>query len=113
AYHLSTLGSAVATSSSVYQHSRILIIQRALELGYSHHQGARVAAVTLARQIIDSAQVQAFRDAFIVGAVVTLLTTVMVFYLPSEPALGVKSEPTAGAGGDGGPPLDVLPSHLE
>lgn len=92
-YHLSVVGASVSNQSPAYKEALHNLAARAHDLGYTHQESGRLAAVTLGRHMAKSASVFAFQDAFLATAVVVLFSTVLVFLLPSTPVRNKSAEP--------------------
>lgn len=93
AEHLSHIGSEISNTSPVYHETMARLFERAHELGYTFGESARVAAATLGQQISKAIGVLAFQDAFVVGALLTLLTLPLVFLLPAKVVAHKSAEP--------------------
>jgi DHA2 family multidrug resistance protein len=93
AYHLSQIGSAVSSTSPAYHEAVSRVTARAHDLGYSHASGARAANFLVGRHIARAASVLAFQDAFLIGSLITFLTVLLVFLLPSKPFQHKSIEP--------------------
>ncbi len=90
-YHLNIIGTNVSSSSPAFQTAMSNIFTRAHELGYSHLDSMRVAAMSIGGHIVKSSGVLAFQDAFLVGAMLTALAILFVFFLPSKPVVHSKT----------------------
>jgi DHA2 family multidrug resistance protein len=85
AYHLNISGSAISKNSDAYQTAFGHLASRAHDLGLSHTQASQVASKMIGQYVGRSAGVEAFQDAFLVGAVIVFISTLAVFLLPSKP----------------------------
>jgi MFS family permease len=92
-YHLNVIGSQVSASSTAFREAAGRVMSRAHELGYTHLESLQVATGSVARHIAKSASVLAFQDSFLVGAIITFMTLILVFLLPSKPAVHKSTEP--------------------
>lgn len=92
-YHLNVIGSGVSASSTAFREAAGRVMSHAHELGYTHLQSLQVATSTVARHIAKSASVLAFQDSFLVGAIITFMTLILVFLLPSKPTVHKSAEP--------------------
>lgn len=92
-YHLSLVGASASNSSPAYKFAFQNIMSRAHEMGHSHLESARLAAIYLGQQLARAASVTAFQDAFLMTAIVVFLSSVFVFFLPSSPARRQSAEP--------------------
>ncbi len=93
AYHLNNLSSDASTSSSQYQDLFSNWVHRAQDIGYTHAESLRIASAQIGDFLAKIAGVQAFQDAFIFGAVVVFVSTLLVFFLPAKPFGHKKAEP--------------------
>lgn len=85
AYHMSLAGTAVSNKSDAYRKAFSQLAARAHEMGLNHSQAGHVASSMIGKYVGLSAGVEAFQDAFLVGALVVFISTVAVFLLPSKP----------------------------
>ncbi|MGZ3772527.1 MAG: DHA2 family efflux MFS transporter permease subunit [Pseudobdellovibrionaceae bacterium] len=92
-YHLNHIGSEVSNSSPAFKEAAAKVMARAHELGYSHIDSARIAASSLARQVVKSIGVLAFQDTFIVGGLLTFSILFLVFFLPAKAVVHKSAEP--------------------
>ena len=92
-YHLNHIASDVSSSSPAFHEASQRLMTHAHELGYTHGESARVTASTIGQQIVKSAGVLSFQDAFLVGGILTFLTLGLVFLLPSKPVIHKSAEP--------------------
>lgn len=93
AYHLTGIGSEATSGSPAYREAATRVFMAAHQLGYTHHQAARIAGITLGNRIAEAAAVLAFQDSFVVGAIITFLAIAGVFFLPAHPVARKKAEP--------------------
>jgi hypothetical protein len=93
AYHLGMVGAAASSSSPAYKNAFGQVMARAHEIGYSHAESLRVAAMTVGRHIAEAASVRAFQDSFLVGACIVVISLIGVFKLPSKPMVHASAEP--------------------
>lgn len=91
-YHLSRVGAAVSAGSDSYKHYLSMNFWHARAMGLDIADSAHAAAGIVGRHIAKVAGVGGFQDAFIVGALISFASILLVFYLPSHPLGGVDSE---------------------
>jgi DHA2 family multidrug resistance protein len=84
-FHLSMLGPNISRSSPAYQEAAMRIAARSHEIGYTHLETLRVAGGAIGQQVGIFASVQSFQDAFLVGALITFVALIGVFWLPKKP----------------------------
>ncbi|MBX3022930.1 MAG: DHA2 family efflux MFS transporter permease subunit [Bdellovibrionales bacterium] len=92
-YHLSLLGTDVSTQTQAYHESALRWAARAHELGYTHATSQKIAAVALSGEVTKASSILGFQDAFLVGAAMTLIVLLGVFYLPKNPPTHKSAEP--------------------
>lgn len=92
-YHLNIIGSGLSPSSISLHQASMQLMSRAHELGFTHLEGAKLAASAIGKNIVKFASTLAFQDAFLVGAGMTFLTLFLVFLLPAKPLTHKNAEP--------------------
>ena len=92
-YHTSVLGASASSSSPAYQESFKQLYQHAQDIGMNHLDSMKAAASLLGANIAKVAAINGFDDAFLLGAVITFATLLLVFLLPSKPVRAPAGEP--------------------
>jgi DHA2 family multidrug resistance protein len=87
-FHLAIAGANLNDQSSAYHRALAGLIQFARNLGLSHADSGLAAHTLLATQVAKVAQVHAFQDTFLVGAVLVVISMIGLFYLPTRPIHG-------------------------
>lgn len=92
-FHLNHMGSDITGESPAFQQAAMNIASRAHDLGYTHAQSGKIASSFLGSELGKLASVVGFQDAFLVGSLLTFVTTILVFLLPSKPIIHKSAEP--------------------
>lgn len=94
AFHLSTIGAEASNSTAAFRETLASATTHAHELGYSYHDSTQAALSLVKQQLVKTASVHAFQDAFLVGSIMTLLILALVFLLPKHGVRSVASQAT-------------------
>ncbi|MGE0174361.1 MAG: DHA2 family efflux MFS transporter permease subunit [Oligoflexales bacterium] len=92
-HHLDLIGTYMSTSTPAFQQAQARLMSRAHDLGYTHLESARIASQTIGSRIFQASGVRAFQDAFLVGALMTFLTVLLVIFLPDKAHIHKSAEP--------------------
>jgi hypothetical protein len=90
---LSILGAGASSSSPAFHDAKQMLMTHAQEIGLSHAESARASSLILGGYIGKTASVMGFQDAFLIGAVITILVLAGVFLLPNKPIHHARGEP--------------------
>lgn len=91
-FHLNDVGTVMSSQSDSYREYFARNFWHMRDVGLSIADALHAAGAVIQQYAVKYASVLAFEDAFIVGALISILSLIAVFFLPSEPIGKVDSE---------------------
>ncbi len=83
-FHLSWIGIALQEHSSTLRDTFERVFHHAMTLGYSHSGAKAVTQTLIGNQMVQTASIHAFQDAFLVGAGIVVLGLLPACWLPKR-----------------------------